>query len=147
MQAIKVSQSKAFIDKLPKGINSRIAQGGSNVSGGQKQRLAIARALAIEPKVYVFDDSFSALDLKTDRALRKDLAPITKNSTVIVVAQRIGTILNADKIVVLDEGKAVGIGKHNELMKKCRVYREIAESQLSSEELAELVLDEEAKNE
>ena len=105
------------------------------MSGGQKQRLAIARALAIKPEIYIFDDSFSALDFKTDAKLRKDLKKVTENSTVIIVAQRIGTILSADQIIVLEEGNVVGIGKHKDLMKKCQVYKEIALSQLSPKEL------------
>lgn len=110
-------------------------RGGTNVSGGQKQRLSIARAIAIDPEIFVFDDSFSALDLKTDAALRTALAKETKNKTVIIVAQRISTILNADQIIVLEEGKMVGKGTHEELMKSCEEYREIALSQLGEEEL------------
>lgn len=110
-------------------------KGGTNVSGGQKQRLSIARAIAIDPEVFVFDDSFSALDLKTDATLRTALAKETKNKTVIIVAQRISTILNADQIIVLEEGKMVGKGTHEELMKSCEEYREIALSQLGEEEL------------
>ncbi|HSP48140.1 MAG TPA: ABC transporter ATP-binding protein, partial [Clostridiaceae bacterium] len=113
-----------------------IAQGGTNVSGGQKQRLSIARALAKKPEVFIFDDSFSALDYKTERALRRALREELSESTILIVAQRISTILTADKIVVLDEGEVVGIGTHRELLQTCRVYREIAESQLSKEELA-----------
>ena len=112
-----------------------IAQGGSNVSGGQKQRLSIARAIAKDPEIFIFDDSFSALDFKTDAKLRKALKSETKDATVLIVAQRISTILDADQIVVLDEGRVVGIGKHNELLKNCEVYKEIALSQLSKEEL------------
>lgn len=133
--AAKIAQATEFIDKLEEKYQSPIAQGGANVSGGQKQRLSIARALAIKPEIYIFDDSFSALDFKTDAKLRKDLKKETKDSTVLIVAQRIGTILDADQIVVLDEGKIVGIGKHQDLMKSCNVYREIALSQLSEEEL------------
>ena len=114
---------------------SAIAQGGSNVSGGQKQRLAIARAIAKDPKIFIFDDSFSALDLKTDAALRKALAENVKDRTVIIVAQRISTILHADQILVLDEGEIVGKGTHEELMKHCTVYQEIAKSQMSAKEL------------
>ena len=114
-----------------------IAQGGGNVSGGQKQRLSIARAIAKDPEIFVFDDSFSALDFKTDSALREALATRTKNKTVIIVAQRISTILNADKIIVLEEGKMVGMGTHEELMKDNETYRQIALSQLSEEELGE----------
>ena len=111
------------------------SQGGTNVSGGQKQRLAIARAIARKPEIYIFDDSFSALDYKTDSVLRKELKKYTKDATSLIVAQRIGTILYADKIIVLDEGKCVGMGTHKELLKNCEVYREIALSQLSKEEL------------
>ena len=115
--------------------DAHIARGGTNISGGQKQRLAIARAIARDPEIYIFDDSFSALDYKTDSVLRNELRKYTKDATVMIVAQRIGTIINADKIVVLDEGECVGIGTHKELLKKCKVYKEIALSQLSKEEL------------
>ena len=135
-KAAEIAQSSEFINAKPKGFASEIAQGGSNVSGGQKQRLSIARAIAKNPEIYIFDDSFSALDLKTDAALRKSLREETGNSTVLIVAQRISTILNADQIIVLDQGKVVGIGKHEELLKTCEVYNEIALSQLSKEELA-----------
>ena len=131
----KISQSKEFIDTKPDKYNSEIAQGGNNVSGGQKQRLSIARALAIDPEILVFDDSFSALDMKTDRTLRDELKKNYKDKTIIIVAQRIGTIMDADQIVVLDDGKVVGIGKHDELLKNCKVYKDIALSQLSEEEL------------
>lgn len=114
---------------------SIISQGGTNISGGQKQRLAIARAICRKPEIYIFDDSFSALDYKTDYLLRKELKKYTKDSTILIVAQRIGTIMNADKIVVLDEGNCVGIGTHKELLKNCAVYKEIAYSQLSEKEL------------
>lgn len=134
-QAAKIAQASEFIKKLDGGIDSNIAQGGSNVSGGQKQRLSIARALAVKPKIYIFDDSFSALDFKTDAALRKALEAETKDRTVLIVGQRISTIMNADKIIVLDEGKIVGQGTHSQLMKRNKVYREIAYSQLSDEEL------------
>lgn len=134
-EALETAQAKDFVEALAGGINSPIAQGGTNVSGGQKQRISIARALARKPEILIFDDSFSALDYKTDRALRKELDEKLSGVTRLIVAQRIGTIRNADKIVVLDEGKAVGIGTHNELMESCRVYREIAMSQLSEEEL------------
>lgn len=134
-KAADVAQAREFIAKLEKGIESDIAQGGANVSGGQKQRLSIARALAVKPKVYIFDDSFSALDFKTDAALRAALESETKNKTVLIVGQRISTIMNADKIIVLDEGKIVGEGTHAELMKSNSVYKEIAYSQLSDEEL------------
>ncbi len=133
--ALDLAQASEFVNKLPDGINSPIAQGGSNVSGGQKQRLSIARALARHPEILIFDDSFSALDYKTDAALRKGLSEKLRGVTCMIVAQRIGTIKNADRIVVLDEGKAVGIGTHDELMKNCPVYQEIAMSQLSAEEL------------
>ena len=112
-----------------------MAQSGSNVSGGQKQRLSIARAIARDPEIYIFDDSFSALDYKTDSILRKELKKYTKDATTLIVAQRIGTIMNADKILVLDEGKVVGMGTHKELLKNCEVYKQIALSQLSKEEL------------
>ncbi len=134
-KALDVSQATEFVSKLKDGINYDISQGGTNVSGGQKQRLSIARAIAKNPDIYVFDDSFSALDFKTDAKLRGELAKITKNKTVLIVAQRISTIMNADKIVVLDEGRVVGMGTHKELMKNCTVYKEIALSQLSKEEL------------
>ena len=134
-EAIKVAQAEEFIMKLDNKYDSHIAQGGTNISGGQKQRISIARAIAREPEIYIFDDSFSALDYKTDSTLRSELKKYTKDATVMIVAQRIGTILNADKIVVLDNGKCVGIGTHKELMKKCKVYKEIALSQVSKEEL------------
>ncbi|MBQ2909492.1 MAG: ABC transporter ATP-binding protein [Bacilli bacterium] len=134
-EAIKVAQGKDFVEKMDNKYESHIARGGTNVSGGQKQRLAIARAIAREPEIYIFDDSFSALDYKTDAVLRKELRKYTKNATCMIVAQRIGTIINADKIVVLNEGECVGIGTHKELLKKCDVYKEIALSQLSKEEL------------
>ena len=114
-----------------------IAQGGTNVSGGQRQRLAIARAVCRKPEIYIFDDSFSALDYKTDRVLREALRKETKDTTSLIVAQRIGTIKNADRIIVLEDGEAVGIGTHDELMKNCEVYQQIALSQLSKEELAQ----------
>ena len=132
--AIRVSQAEEFISKLDGKEKAHIAQGGTNVSGGQKQRLSIARTIARDPEIYIFDDSFSALDYKTDSVLRSELKKYS-NATALIVAQRIGTILNADKIVVLDNGKCVGIGTHNELMKKCKVYKEIALSQVSKEEL------------
>lgn len=134
-ESIKVAQAQEFVEKMSKKYNSNIAQGGTNVSGGQKQRLSIARAIAREPEIYIFDDSFSALDYKTDYVLRKELKKYTKDATSIIVAQRIGTIKNADKIIVLDKGKCVGMGTHKELLKKCEVYKEIAYSQLSKEEL------------
>ena len=134
-EALKIAQASDFVSKLENGLDYQISQGGTNVSGGQKQRLAIARAIAKNPDIYVFDDSFSALDFKTDAALRKELAHVTKDKTVLIVAQRISTIMHADQIVVLNEGNIVGIGTHKELLEKCQVYREIAESQLSKEEL------------
>ena len=134
-EAIEVAQAKEFVEKMPKKYDSNIAQGGTNVSGGQKQRLSIARAIARDPEIYIFDDTFSALDYKTDYILRKELKEYTKSATSIIVAQRIGTIKNSDKIIVLDKGKTVGIGTHKELLKKCKVYQEIAYSQLSKEEL------------
>ena len=134
-EAIEVAQAKEFVEKMPKKYDSNISQGGTNVSGGQKQRLSIARAIARDPEIYIFDDTFSALDYKTDYVLRKELKEYTKDATSIIVAQRIGTIKNADKIIVLDKGKTVGIGTHKELLNKCKVYKEIAYSQLSKEEL------------
>lgn len=134
-ESLKVSQAYEFVSKLDKKEKSHIAQGGTNVSGGQKQRLSIARTIARNPEIYIFDDSFSALDYKTDSTLRKELKKYTKNATSLIVAQRIGTIMNADKIIVLDNGKCVGMGTHKELMKKCDVYKEIALSQVTKEEL------------
>ncbi len=134
-EAIKIAQGKDFVEKLDNKYESNIAQGGTNISGGQKQRLAIARAVARDPEIYIFDDSFSALDYKTDATLRKELKKYTKDATCLIVAQRIGTIMNADKILVLDEGKCVGIGTHKELLKNCEIYKQIALSQLSKEEL------------
>mgnify|MGYP003571244233 CR=1 FL=1 len=134
-EAIKVAQGKDFVEKMEKNYKSHIARGGTNVSGGQKQRLSIARAIARNPEIYIFDDSFSALDYQTDAKLRKELKKYTKEATSMIVAQRIGTIMNADKIVVLDKGECVGIGTHKELLKTCKVYKEIALSQLSEEEL------------
>lgn len=133
--AAKVAQATEFIEKMDDKYKTHIAQGGTNVSGGQKQRLSIARAIARDPEIYIFDDSFSALDYKTDAILRKELREYTKDATILIVAQRIGTIMNADKIVVLDSGKCVGMGTHKELLKTCDVYKEIALSQLSKEEL------------
>ena len=134
-EAIEIAQASDFVLKMEDGINSHIARGGTNVSGGQKQRLAIARSIARDPEIYIFDDSFSALDYKTDAILRSELKKYTKDATSMIVAQRIGTIINADKIVVLDKGTCVGIGTHKELLKNCEVYKEIALSQLSKEEL------------
>ena len=135
IKAARISQAIDFINDKEDKFDSEIAQGGSNVSGGQKQRLSIARAIAKDPEIFIFDDSFSALDFKTDAKLRKALKSETKDSTVLIVAQRISTILDADQIVVLDEGRVVGIGKHKELLKNCEIYKEIALSQLSKEEL------------
>ena len=134
-KAISIAQATDFVEKMPEKYESHIAQGGTNISGGQKQRLAIARAIARSPEIYIFDDSFSALDYKTDFMLRDELRKYTKDSTNIIVAQRIGTILNADKIIVLENGECVGMGTHKELLQNCKVYQEIAYSQLSKEEL------------
>lgn len=134
-EAIRVAQAKEFVEKMDEGYDTHIAQGGTNISGGQKQRLAIARAVFRDPEIYIFDDSFSALDYKTDSVLRRELKKYTKNATNIIVAQRIGTIMNADKILVLDNGECVGMGTHQELLKTCDVYKQIALSQLSKEEL------------
>ena len=134
-EAINIAQAEEFVSKMEGGLDAHIARGGTNVSGGQKQRLAIARSIARDPEIYIFDDSFSALDYKTDATLRSELKKYTKDATSMIVAQRIGTIINADKIVVLDKGTCVGIGTHQELLKNCEVYKEIALSQLSKEEL------------
>jgi ATP-binding cassette subfamily B protein len=134
-KAAEIAQAKDFIEEKKEGYDSAIAQGGSNVSGGQKQRLAIARAIAKDPKIYVFDDSFSALDMKTDAALRAALKEETADATVLIVAQRISTILHADQILVLDDGCIVGKGTHEELLRNCEVYEQIARSQLSEKEL------------
>jgi len=133
--AIKIAQAKDFVEKMPEGYDSEITQGGSNVSGGQKQRLSIARAIARNPEIFIFDDSFSALDYKTDKKLRKALNKYLSHATCLIVAQRIGTIKHADKIIVLNEGEMVGMGTHDELLNTCEVYKEIALSQLSKEEL------------
>ena len=133
--AADIAQATDFIMKKPDGFDSPISEGGTNVSGGQKQRLSIARALTKKPEIFIFDDSFSALDFKTDAALRKALKEHTSNATVLIVAQRISTIMNAEQIIVLDEGKIVGKGTHQELLKNCQTYYEIASSQLSKEEL------------
>lgn len=133
--AAEIAQATEFIEQKENTYQSEIAQGGSNVSGGQKQRLSIARAIAKDPEIFVFDDSFSALDYKTDSKLRAALQEKTQNKTVIIVAQRINTILNANQIIVLEEGKIVGKGTHKELMKNCEVYQQIALSQLSKDEL------------
>ncbi len=134
-KAVEIAQGTEFVEKMPDTFNASIAQGGNNVSGGQKQRIAIARAVCRKPEIYIFDDSFSALDYKTDKVLRAALKRETANTTSIIVAQRIGTIKNADKIIVLDDGKIAGSGTHSQLMKNCEIYREIALSQLSKEEL------------
>jgi ATP-binding cassette subfamily B protein len=135
-RAAETAQSMEFISEMPDGFDSVISQGGTNLSGGQKQRLAIARALVRRPEIYIFDDSFSALDFKTDAKLRMALRRETSAATMIIVAQRVSTVLDADKIVVLDEGEIVGMGTHRELLKTSQVYREIVASQLSEEELA-----------
>lgn len=134
-EAASIAQATEFIESKPEGYNSPIAQGGTNVSGGQRQRLSIARAIAMDPDIYIFDDSFSALDFKTDAKLRSELKKVTKNSIVFIVAQRVSTIMNANQIIVLDEGKVAGMGTHKELLERCDVYREIALSQLSEEEI------------
>ena len=135
LDAAKIAEAKEFVEKMEDTYNSHISQGGTNISGGQKQRLSIARAVAKDPEIYIFDDSFSALDYKTDAVLRHNLKKNKKDATMLIVAQRIGTIMNADKIMVLDNGKCVGMGTHKELLKNCEVYKEIALSQLSKEEL------------
>lgn len=134
-RAVKIAQAKDFVEKMPDGYDSEITQGGTNVSGGQKQRLSIARAIARNPEILIFDDSFSALDYKTDKKLRNAIDKHVKDATCLIVAQRIGTIKNADKIIVLDQGEMVGMGRHEELLSTCEVYKEIALSQLSKEEL------------
>ena len=134
-RALEIAQATEFVDKLPGGINYEISQGGKNVSGGQRQRLCIARAIIMNPEIFIFDDSFSALDYRTDQVLRGEISKQCKGITNVIVAQRVGTIMNADQIVVLDEGKVMGIGKHADLLKNCPVYKEIALSQLSEEEL------------
>lgn len=136
-EAAKIAQADEFIKKLNGGYDAHISQGGTNVSGGQRQRLSIARAIAKHPDIYIFDDAFSALDMKTDAKLRTALGPVTKNAVTLIVAQRISTIRHADRIIVLDQGKIVGAGTHAELLRNCKIYREIAESQLSSQELEE----------
>lgn len=133
--AAEVAQASEFISKMKDGFNSLISQGGTNVSGGQMQRLSIARALIRKPEIYVFDDTFSALDFKTDAKLRAALKGETHNSTVIIVAQRVSTVIDADQIIVIDEGKIAGIGKHKDLMKSCDVYKAIVSSQLSAAEI------------
>ncbi len=135
-EALRIAQAEDFVRAMPDGLDSPIAQGGTNVSGGQRQRLAIARALVANPEIYLFDDSFSALDLSTDARLRAALRPVTRNATVIVVAQRVSTIVDADQIIVLDDGKVVGTGTHDQLLETCPTYVEIVESQRSAEEAA-----------
>jgi len=136
IRAAQTAQALEFIDVLPEGINSQVAQGGTNLSGGQKQRISIARALVRKPEIYIFDDSFSALDYRTDALLRAALREETRHSTVIIVAQRVGTVMNADQIIVMDEGRVVGIGSHEDLVARNQVYREIVLSQLAEEEIA-----------
>jgi ATP-binding cassette subfamily B protein len=135
-RAIDTAQAADFIAAMPDGLNSMIAQGGTNLSGGQKQRLSIARALVRKPEIYVLDDSFSALDFATDARLRAALRRETRDATVLFVAQRVGTVMDADRIIVLDEGRVTGIGTHRELLDTCEVYREIVSSQLSLDEVA-----------
>ena len=139
--AARIAQASEFISKLPDGFESKIVEGGTNVSGGQRQRLSIARAVAKNPEIYIFDDAFSALDMKTDKKLREALKPVTKNSVVLIVAQRVSTIRDAEQIVVLDKGRMVGIGSHSELIRKCKVYQEICKSQLSDAEFRKEVED------
>jgi ATP-binding cassette subfamily B multidrug efflux pump len=136
LHAAEVAQAVDFVSAMPEGFQSRLAQGGTNISGGQKQRLSIARALVRKPEIYIYDDSFSALDFKTDARLRAALRKETTQSTVILVAQRVSTVLDADRIIVLEDGQIVGVGPHRELLQSCEVYREIVASQLSEEELA-----------
>ncbi len=144
--AAKIAQADTFITKFPNGYQTKIAQGGTNVSGGQKQRLSIARAICKKPDIYVFDDAFSALDMKTDAKLREALSAVVQDSVILIVAQRISTIRNADQIVVLDKGKVVGRGRHLELMRDCPIYRSIVESQMSEQEFKqELKLAEKGK--
>jgi ATP-binding cassette subfamily B protein len=134
--AAEIAQATSFVEAMSEGFDSAISQGGINVSGGQKQRLSIARALVRRPEIYVFDDSFSALDFATDARLRAALRGETGDATVLIVAQRVGTVMNADRIIVLDEGRIAGIGTHHELLETCDVYQEIISSQLSLEEIA-----------
>ena len=135
-EAAEIAQAKEFIDSKEEKYDTPINQGGTNVSGGQRQRLSIARALATNPEILIFDDTFSALDLKTDKALREALKDKVKDKTIIIVAQRVSTIMDADQIIVMEDGKIVGKGKHEELLKKCEVYKQISLSQLSKEELS-----------
>ena len=134
--ALETAQARGFVEEMPDGLEAAIAQGGTNVSGGQRQRLAMARALIGDPDIYLFDDSFSALDLATDRRLRHALRPVTRDAAVVVVAQRVSTILDADQILVLDGGTVVGLGRHEGLLAGCGTYREIVKSQLGAEERA-----------
>jgi ATP-binding cassette subfamily B protein len=135
-QALEIAQGRDFVAAMPEGLDAPITQGGTNVSGGQRQRLAIARALIRRPRIYLFDDSFSALDLTTDARLRAALGPVTTDATVLIVAQRVSTIRRADQILVLEDGAVVGRGKHEELLATCETYQEIVASQLSQEEAA-----------
>ena len=135
-EALEVAQAKGFVEQLESGLDSPIAQGGTNVSGGQRQRLAIARALIRKPSIYLFDDSFSALDLATDARLRAALKPVTADATVVIVAQRVSTIRDADLILVVEDGEIVGRGSHHELLDTCQTYQEIVASQMSAEEAA-----------
>jgi ATP-binding cassette subfamily B protein len=132
-EALEVAQAREFVAAMPNGLHSPISQGGTNVSGGQRQRLQIARALIRDPEIFIFDDSFSALDLATDARLRRALRPITRESTVIIVAQRVSTIIDADQILVLEDGRTVGLGTHEELLATCPTYVEIVESQAQAE--------------
>ncbi len=134
--ALEIAQARDFVSKMPGGLDAPIVQGGSNVSGGQRQRLAIARALVRKPEIYLFDDSFSALDLATDARLRAALAPTVRDATVLIVAQRVSTVMTADQILVLDDGRTVGLGTHRELLASCRTYQEIVGSQMSAVEAA-----------
>ena len=134
--ALETAQARTFVEEMPDGLEATIAQGGTNVSGGQRQRLAIARALISDPEIYLFDDSFSALDLATDARVRRALAPITREAAVIVVAQRVSTVIDADQIIVLEDGQVVGLGAHAALLAGCETYQEIVESQLSAKDLA-----------
>jgi ATP-binding cassette, subfamily B, multidrug efflux pump len=134
--ALEIAQARDFVAAMPEGLEAPIAQGGTNVSGGQRQRLAIARALIRRPEIYLFDDSFSALDLTTDARLRFALKPVTRDATVLIVAQRVSTIIDADQIIVLEDGAIVGRGTHEELLADCLTYQEIVESQLTAEDAA-----------
>ena len=138
-KALEVAQASNFVSKKEKGIYSEVSQGGKNFSGGQKQRLSIARALVKKPEIYIFDDSFSALDFKTDIKLRTALKGYVGDATTIIVAQRVSTIMDADNIIVLDEGKIVGQGKHDELLKTCKVYQEIVYSQMDKDEIEKTI--------